>query len=126
MWIPIARETAVVATNAAETVPTPAAVGDKQPVYLVISAPTAAFSLTKDADTAASAFVVGIGETWVAGPILGQDLDQWGLFAAAPVADGDILYISARLNVDPRAAALSVHESPAKTPLLDFTWKQLV
>ena len=126
MWTPIARDAATVANAATFALVQPADVGDKQPVYLLLAAPTTAYSLGIAGGAAGTGFVVGIGETWMAGPILGEDLENWGLFAAVPLADADVIMVSARLNVDPRPAAISIHDTPAKTPLLDFIWDQLV
>ncbi len=117
------------AANGANTtkVDKPAAIGDKQLVYMVVLNTTAAVvSLGKAGEPVATspAFPVGAGEAWMAGPVLGDQIESWGLGGAGATGI-NVMFLAGNLKVDARSAPLSVHDEPTAATNVGFTWQQL-
>lgn len=126
MYAPLALKSDSVASASTTKIDQPAAVGDKQLVYLTIFNTTGGtVGLGKTGDATGMGFPIGAGEAWMAGPVLGDQIESWGLNGSAPTGV-NVLFVSGDLKVDPRRAPLSVHDEPATTSNVGFTWQQII
>lgn len=112
--------------SAAVAVAQPAAVGDKQLVYLIVTNTAAGDVALTLTDAGGGPFVIPQNETWMAGPVLGEDIPKWGLHSASAQTGAAIVFLAGDLTVDARTRPLSVHDSPTATPAVPFLWQQLV
>jgi hypothetical protein len=71
-------------------------------------------------------FPVDVGETWLAGPILGDQIEEWGFYEVGGGNPGlNLLFVAGDTKVDTRTTPLSVHDEPTATVNVGFTWTQL-
>src|SRR3989304_4959132 len=85
-------------------------VGGRQSTYIVVAnASGAAVGITPVAGAALGPFQGPSGQTWIFGPVLGEDLPNHGIFkAVAGVVD--ISYVAARPRIDVRPAHGSIND----------------
>lgn len=114
---------ATVSADDPATALTQGTIGDKQLVYAIFdnASGTAATLTTADA-TAAQGIPLPTGERWFVGPMLGESLENWGLFAAAP-ADVTVTLVSGRPRL--RVGLQEPADNPEVTTALPFVVQQL-
>ena len=126
MYSPAHLATGLSSNPAAVAVAQPAAVGDKQLVYLIVTNTAAGDVALTKTGLAQGPFVVAQNETWMAGPVLGSDIPAWGLASYSPQTGSAVMFLAGDLVVDARTRPVSVHDSTAVTPAVPFVWQQLI
>lgn len=98
-------------------------IGDNQIVYGIFdNASGTAAALTPAAATAAQGIPLPTGERWLVGPMLGSDLENWGLFAAA-AADVTVTLVAGRPRLQVSTARPA--DDPEVVTALPFVVTQL-
>lgn len=128
MYAPLATVASADNGDPAAAITKPAAIGNKQLVYLIINNTTGAtVTLAKAGDASGVGFPAANTETWLAGPILGNQVEEWGFYEAGGtnLAGLDLVFVAGDTKVDTRTTPLSVHDEPTATINVGFTWQQL-
>lgn len=120
MYAPVEIQADVTLSATSNALTAPAAVGDKQLVYLLAYNATGAnVALTATGTAFESGFVIPNTEAWMLGPILGEDLPKWGAYAASPAAGFNITFVAGDVRVDTGTSTSPFGSTPA--PALTFT-----
>jgi len=121
MYAPIEIQADVTLSATSEALTAPAAVGDKQLVYLLASNTTGGnVSLTATGATFASGLTIADTEAWMLGPVLGADIPKWGAFrSGGAIAGLNITFIAGDVRVDTGTSTSPFGSTPA--PALTLT-----
>jgi hypothetical protein len=126
MYAPIAAEEDVTIGTSSPALTRPSGIGDKQTVYITVanaSGGVVILTLAGASGADTGGFPVSDTETWMLGPILGEDIVKWGVFEPTGlITTGvDVLFLEGDTKVDSGYGAPEF--SP--TPAVGITWRQL-
>ena len=126
MYAPIAAEEDVTIGTSSPALTRPSGIGDKQTVYITVANASGGVVILTLAGASGAdivGFPVNDTETWMLGPILGEDIVKWGVFEPSGVITTgvDVLFLEGDTKVDSGYGAPEF--SP--TPAVGITWRQL-
>lgn len=130
MYAPIEAQEDVTTGTSSPALTRPSGIGDKQTVYITVTNASGVainpvvITLAGASGAAVLGFPVNDTETWMLGPILGEDITKWGLFdPGGTITTGvDVVFLEGDTKVDSGYGAPEF--SP--TPAVGLTWQMLV
>ena len=128
MYAPLATVANAANGDPAAAITKPAAIGNKQLVYLIINNATgAAVTFAQAGNASGVGFPVANSQVWLAGPILGNQIEEWGFYevGGTNLSGLSLVLVAGDTKVDTRTTPLSVHDEPTATVNVGFTWTQL-